>query len=374
VNTLPKPQAPGQRPPAAPPGRSQRPFLVAHNPDPASRLPYLLRLPLEGGEELVLATAATWPAVKDVFCYQLQAWPEDARVLESVAVERCWRAGAAVHLVLRRRQARRSLFVWTQSRGRTLIFWRSRATMRTARPGIRVPQARGLERSLHVAVDVHERYPWRFRRYGATSERRELPVGDYALLAGGSCVAAVERKSAADLCRSAVGGQLALVLAELGRLPHAALVVEGRLSDVIKEGQRGGVQPGRLLNLLAALQVTHPRVAWVFGETRALAEDDAYRWLAAAAGAAPDAAPARPDAAGAEDDPYPGPAVLDAAARRRLAVTEARAGVVWTTASFAARCGVTQVTAWKDLRALVAAGLLQAEGERRTRRYRAAAD
>jgi len=160
------------------------PFVIARNPDAKSRLPYLLRIPVQGVGNLVLVTRATWPSGKDLFCYQLEAWPEGAELVETVPVERCWRAGSAVHLILRRRQARRSLFVWTESRGRTLIFWRSRTSMRGARPGIRVPQARGLERALDVAVDVHERYPWRFARYGVQTQRRELPVGDYAVLDG----------------------------------------------------------------------------------------------------------------------------------------------------------------------------------------------
>ncbi|MDI3317223.1 MAG: ERCC4 domain-containing protein [Bacillota bacterium] len=346
-------------------------FVIAHNPDPQSRLPFLLRLPVEGEAEVVLATRGTWPSGKDLFCYPLDSWPEGAQVVETVPVERCWRAGAAVHLVLERRRARRSLFVWTRSRGRTLIFWRSRTSMRGARPGVRIPQARGLERALEVAVDTRERHPWRFVRYGVRTERRELPVGDYAVLDGGRCVAAVERKTVADLASSATGGELDLVLAELDRLPHGALVVEGRLSDLLKVGQEANVRPGWLLNLVAALQVSHPRVAWMFAESRSLAEDFAYRWLAASAHAERLAGGGPPAAVAELPASYPGPRLLDAQERRRIALQEAAAGVVWTAADFAARCGVRPATAWRDLKALVDEGRLVAEGGRRTRRYRA---
>jgi hypothetical protein len=344
-------------------------FVIARNPEPKSRLPYLLRLPVAGEHDVILATRGRWPSGKDLFCYELGAWPEEAEVLETVPVERCWRAGVAVHLVLRRRQARRSLFIWTQSRGRKLIFWRSRTSMRGARPGIRVPQARGLERTLAVAVDVQERYPWRFARYAVQAERRQLPVGDYGVLDGDRCVAAVERKTITDLARSATAGELALTLAELDRIPHGALVIEGRLSDLVKEGRRGDVRPGWLLNLVAALQVAHPRVAWMFAETRSLAEDYAYRWLAASAHAehVPNDGPAQ--AVREEPARYPGPQILDAVRRRQIALEEAAQGVTWTTAAFAARCGVTQVTAWKDLKALVDQGILVAKGDRRTRTY-----
>lgn len=344
-------------------------FLIARNPDPRSRLPYVLHLPVVGEREVVLATAGRWPSGKDLFCYQLDGWPDGAEVIESVPVERCWRAGTAVHLVLRRRHRRRSLFVWTASRGRPLIFWRSQTSMRGARPGIRVPQARGLERALTVAVDVHERYPWRFARHAVQTERRQLPVGDYAVLAGDRCLASVERKTVADLAGAATGGGLALTLAELGGLPHGALVVEGRLSDLIKEGQRGDVRPGWLLNLVAALQVAQPQVAWMFAETRALAEDYAYRWLAASAHAEhvvrdEPAATVREEAAA-----YPGPELLDAVRRQEIAREGAAEGIVWTTAAFATRCGVSAATAGKDLKALVDRGELVAEG--RGRHYRA---
>lgn len=347
-------------------------FVVARNPDPRSRLPYLVRLPVAGSGEVVLATQGTWPSGKDLYCHPFQAWPEDADVVEAVDVEQCWRSGAAVHLILRRRRNRRSLFIWTEGRGRTLIFWRSPTSMRRSRPGVRVPQAMGLERALTVAVDVHERYPWRFARRGVETVRRELPVGDYAVMQGDRIVAAAERKRPADLAQSAIGGSLGLALAELSRVPHGALIVEGRLSDLIKEGERGGVRPGWLLNVVAALQVEYPAVAWTFAETRALAEDYAYRWLAAGAQAEKRRGGDRPEEADAgTPQAHAGPLVRDAVERRRIVLRAAEGGTVWTTAALASHLGVSQATAWKDLRALVAEGRLVAEGSRRTRRYRA---
>jgi len=346
-------------------------FVIARNPDAHTRLPYLVRLPVTGAGDVLLATQGMWPSGKDLYCHPVDVWPAGADVIETVDVERSWRSGAAVHLILRRRRARRSLFVWTEGRGRTLIFWRSQTSMRKSRPGVRVPQAMGLERAMTVAVDVRERYPWRFARRGVETVRRELPVGDYAVLAGDHVVAAVERKTPADLAQSAIGGSLTLVLAELSRSAHGAVVVEGRLSDLIKEGQRGGVRSGWLLNVVAALQVAHPGVAWMFAETRALAEDYAYRWLAASANEERKRRgdPAFPgDATPATDA---GPQVRDALERRTIALREAARGVIWTTATFAAHCQVSHPTAWKDLRALVADGLLVVQGAHRDRRYRA---
>lgn len=153
---------------------------------------------------------------------------------------------------------------------------------------------------------------------------------------------------------------------------HAALVVEGRLSDVLKAGERA--RPGWLLNVIAALQVEHPRVSWMFAETRQLAEDWAYRWLGAASRLEqPRALPLLDERAfGEAPIAYEGkPRMLDAVARRSLLRREAEAGTLWTSRAAADRCGVTQVTALGDLAALVREGVLIIEGGGSKRRYRA---
>ncbi len=45
-----------------------RTFLVARNSDGDSKLPYLLRLPLEDG--LVLKAREAWPATARVYCHR----------------------------------------------------------------------------------------------------------------------------------------------------------------------------------------------------------------------------------------------------------------------------------------------------------------
>ena len=76
-------------------------FLVARNPQPDSRLPYLVRLPLERG--LMLKARAPWPATARVYCHRFEEpWPEEAEVLERTPVRLCRRRGAAIDLVLDR--------------------------------------------------------------------------------------------------------------------------------------------------------------------------------------------------------------------------------------------------------------------------------
>lgn len=322
-----------------------------------------------------MAVRETWPRGKDVFCHQLREWPPEAEIIEEIPVEACWRVGSAVHLVLRRRQNRRSIFVWTRARGRPAIFWRSAASMEAARPGIRVPGARGLEGRLEIAIDAKERYPWRFPGKGATLVRRDLPIGDYAFVRDGLVVAAVERKTVGDLATAAVAGRLGLVLAELERLPHAAVAVEGRWTDLVKVAERAEMHAGWLLDVVAALQVAHPRVTWQFAENPKIAQDWAYRWLAASAKAdreryqiplLEERAIGGPVAIA---EPRAGSRILDAAERRALVVREAERGAAWTSRSLATSSGVTQATAAGDLKALADQGRLRIEGTGRGRRY-----
>jgi hypothetical protein len=73
-------------------------FVVARNPQADSRLPYLVRLPLEAG--LVLKARAPWPATARVYCHRFdEPWPEDADVVDEAVVLVCRRRGPAVDLV-----------------------------------------------------------------------------------------------------------------------------------------------------------------------------------------------------------------------------------------------------------------------------------
>ena len=109
--------------------------------------------------------------------------------------------------------------------------------------------------------------------------KRALPCGDYGLVAEGRLIASVERKSLADLVASLTGGKLRYALAELAALPRAAVVVEDRYSQVFKLER---VRPALVADGLAELQVRWPNVPIVFCETRPLAEEWTYRFLAAA--------------------------------------------------------------------------------------------
>src|SRR5579875_1282807 len=255
-------------------------LLIAANPDPGSSLGYLLRVPL--GEGLVLRTSGTWPRTKALYCHPVPVdeWPATPAIVERIPLRSCTRRGAAIDLVAARSRENRSQLVFTTARGREVVFWQAPRTRRQARPSVRVPTARAAGiAELEIIVDSHERYAYRFDRQQVRTTKRALPCGDYGITIAGTLVAAVERKSVPDLVRSLTTGRLRYALGELAALPRAAVVVEDRYSEIFRLDR---VRPALVADGIAECQVRWPSVPIVFCETRPLAEEWTYRYLAAA--------------------------------------------------------------------------------------------
>lgn len=254
-------------------------FVIARNPEEGSTLPYLLRIPLPG-KPVILKARETWPRTSKVYCHRAEEWPEDPEIVERVGVRSCVRRGAAIDLVLDRGRENRSQLVVTNARGRQMIFWQTSRTAKQARPAVSVPNARasGLD-DLVITVDTHERYPFTFAGRQATVVRAALPAGDYGLVEHGRLRAVVERKQMSDLTSSLTSGKLRFQLTELASVPRAAVVVEERYSEVFR---LKFVRPAVVADALAECQIRWPHVPIVFCETRKLAQEWTYRFLAAA--------------------------------------------------------------------------------------------
>ena len=145
---------------------------------------------------------------------------------------------------------------------------------------MRTPTARAAGiADLEIVVDTHEQYPYRFATQQVSTVKRALPCGDYGLVLDGGWSPSVERKSLVDLVASLTGGKLRYAVAELAALPRAAVVVEDRYSQLFKLDR---VRPAVVADGLAELHIRWPAVPIVFCETRQLAEEWTYRYLAAA--------------------------------------------------------------------------------------------
>ncbi len=255
-------------------------LLIAANPDAGSSLAYLMRVPLGAG--LVLRTSGTWPRTKALYCYPvaLEEWPDRPEIVERVPLRSCARRGAAVDLVAARSRENRSKLVFTTARGRDAVFWQSPRTRKQARPQVSLPsaRARGIA-DLEIVVDTHERYAYRFNKQQVRTVDRALPCGDYGLVLDAVLMATVERKSMSDLVGSLLSGRLRYALGELSAVPRAAVVVEAGYSQLFKQDH---VRPSAVADGIAECQVRWPGVPIVFCDTRALAEEWTYRYLAAA--------------------------------------------------------------------------------------------
>src|SRR3954452_25617168 len=132
----------------------ERRFVVARNPDRASSLPYVLRLPVGGG--LTLKAAEPWPVSSRVYCHPLDELPEELHVLEEVGVRMCAWRGQALDLVLDRARHNRSQFVFTTARGRPAIFWQTPLVARRRRSRV-PPPAGGTDAARELVIEVDTR-------------------------------------------------------------------------------------------------------------------------------------------------------------------------------------------------------------------------
>ncbi|OYO21877.1 hypothetical protein CGZ93_07990 [Enemella dayhoffiae] len=253
-------------------------FLIAHNPEEGTSLPYLVRIPL-GERGIVLKVRELWPRTSKVYCHRAE-WPEDADIIQQVPTRSCSKRGAAIDLVLDRGRENRSQFVLTMARGREMIFWQTARVAKQARPKVRTPTAKasGIA-ELEILVDVHERYAWKFTHQQAGTRKQALPAGDYAVQLDDRVIASVERKSLVDLVTTITRGRMSYLLADLANLPRAAVVVEDRYSQVFALQH---VRPAVVADQLGECQARFPSVPIIFAETRQLAQEWTYRFLAAA--------------------------------------------------------------------------------------------
>lgn len=252
-------------------------FVVAKNPDEASSLKYLVRLPLDGG--LILKVRDKWPTTARVYCHPFAGpWPTSAEVIERVPIVTCRRRGPAIDLLLDRARQDRSQFVFTQSRGRSMIFWQTRTVAMKANPGGRVPHRRALAAGFTIYVDTREKYAFRFARRDVAIVESAIEAGDYGVR-DGEWLAVVERKSIEDLIKCLSDGSLAFQLQAMAELPLAAVVVEGRYPKLFDVPR---VKEGWLPDVLARLQIRYREIPIVFADSRRFAEEWTYRFLATA--------------------------------------------------------------------------------------------
>jgi len=256
------------------------------------RFPY--RIAIEQDSKVLFAVRAqdAWPGPRGhLFCIRDGSEREERDLFvekERVPVLQFERFGKSLRVLLDRPNRKRCEFLIIEKPYKTRegsyeqIFFRTQAGIHSHRSKSRValqPAAVPMQ----IAVDVQERYPWRFPK--AEVRRMKLPAGDYALLRSETIAAVVERKTFDNLLTD-MGSIVTLhqSLSELAGFPFAALVIEANYGDFLDPERLQGRWPASHgYRIMAELQVMHPRLPIVFARTRKEANLWAYGFFRAVA-------------------------------------------------------------------------------------------
>ena len=254
-----------------------------------ARFPF--RVSIEQGGRVLFAVRAqsAWPAPgAQIFCLREVDFDpvESLDPVETVPIASLTRVGAKLGVVLDRPSRKRCEFLVLRKPRRDgsghfeQVFFRTETAIRAHRTRGRAelsPRA-----DLDIAIDLRERYPWRFP--GARISRRALPTGDYALVRDETVLAVAERKTADNLLGD-IGALRAFHqgLAELASQPRAAVVIEAQYGDFLDPGRTRAWPAAHVARVLAELAALHPKLPFVFAGNRKLANAWTLRWFTAVA-------------------------------------------------------------------------------------------
>jgi hypothetical protein len=204
------------------------------------RFPYRVTIEDAAGKPVLqLRVQDRWPgANQNIFCLREQEPALTGEEIERVDVVALQRRGVRLSVVLERSRYKRCDFLFLQrtyknrpDQSYEQIFWQTQTSMVQRRPKV-VPPVLRSRRELTIAIDVRERYPWRFA--GSAVLRQRLDSGDYALLEGDTPRAIVERKTFENML--ADFGVMPLLhqrLMELASHENNALVIEAPYKDFL---------------------------------------------------------------------------------------------------------------------------------------------
>ena len=251
------------------------------------KFPYRLTIKKKNDTLLRLKAQDRWPVGKgNIFCLRDEGGIESLSGEESerIPVISLRRFGKRLSVVLDRPKYKRCEFLFLKKRYKTRdgeyeqIFWRTQQALKERKPKVKLT-AQG-NASLHLIIDINERYPWKLKGSKVTRER--LPAGDYALKGGEGLLAVVERKTFENLLGDF--GNLAILHQQLGELEayeYAGMVIEASYSDFLNPTKLRFYSPTFAAKAIAELFALHPRLNIVFAGNRKLANEWVLRFFSA---------------------------------------------------------------------------------------------
>lgn len=253
-----------------------------------ARFPFRIVLEQQGRILFAVRAKAAWPgAGTQVFCLRERepSVDEGLSEVECVPVAHFSRLGRKLSVVLDRPQRKRCEFLIVEKPRRDggsyeQVFFRTEAAVRAHKSSKRAELSTYAAAPLRIVIDSRERYPWSFP--DATVLRRNLPIGDYALMHDERPLAIAERKTLDNLLGdlSELKG-LHQQLGELSAWPNAALVIEAQYADFGNPERINRWPAAHLLRVLGELPALFPNVQCIFAGNRKLANVWTQRWFAA---------------------------------------------------------------------------------------------
>ena len=121
-----------------------------------------------------------------------------------------------------------------------------------------------------IIADTREQLPYAFENRWAATVRRALPAGDYSV-EGWETSVAVERKTLEDFVHSVIRDRerFKKELAKLSEYPHACVVVEASLTDVLLVRYPSGAHPNSVFGAVVSICIDHGVPVYFCGDRQA---------------------------------------------------------------------------------------------------------
>ena len=245
------------------------------NKTDSKKFPYHITISENNKISLSLLIQDKWPGASgNIFC--IRAEDSDIaleEVVEEVPVVFVKKLGKRLTILLDRGQRKRCEFLFIRKKYKTKEGDYEQIFFRTQQ-GINQHRTRGnlslqpKSKELEVIIDSNERYPWKFGEHN--TQRKNLTVGDYALLIDNEISAIVERKTfdnmVSDISKIQVLHQQ---LNELSVHSHIAIVIEAQYGDFLSSEKVGKYSSvAHMARALAEITVVHPGLPIIYAGNR----------------------------------------------------------------------------------------------------------
>lgn len=250
----------------------------------SDNFPFWLFIEKEKNQFIFLKAKEKWPGPgKNIFCQyegevDQKSLPEE-KPLDEAKIFSLKRFGKKLTVVLDRLRNKRCWFIFLKKEYKQKpglfyyqVFWITQTSSIAERKGGYIPSLKG--ENYKILIDSNERYPYHFGE--ATTEKRRLKVGDYALEIDEKIIAVVERKTKDNFFHEISSlDVIRLKLQELEKYPYKVLLFENDYASFIDK-KNTFFRPGYIAGALADLFAQFPNIQILFFSGRKTAN----QWLA----------------------------------------------------------------------------------------------